>query len=232
MLSYNQRVRRLLAPSLLALFALFAIPGGAACGGPRTAPTGTLDRYAAALKAKNYDAAYDLMSSGFRAQVSKDEFVRMMRDNPREVSDTASRLTGRKSKIEVTAELTYGIGDTLHLVHEADGWRIAENPLDFYDQSTPRGALRSFLRAYRLERWDVMLRFVPKSYAALMNVEKMKTQFDGERKQEMAELMNMLEANIAEPIDEQGNEARMSYGAGFRVEFVREDGRWRLKDLD
>jgi hypothetical protein len=54
--------------SLVALAVIVA----AACGGPRSAPTGTLDRYAAALKAKNYDAAYDLMSSGFRAQVSKD----------------------------------------------------------------------------------------------------------------------------------------------------------------
>jgi hypothetical protein len=222
-LSYNQRVRFL--PAILLVLA-------AACGGPRTAPTGTLDRYASALKAKNYDAAYDLMSSSFRAQFTKDEFVRMMRDNPREVSDTASRLTGRKSKIEVTAELSYGIGDTLHLVHESGGWRIAENPLAFYDQSTPRDALRSFLRAYRLERWDVMLRFVPKSYAALMNVEMMKMQFVGERKQDMAELVNMLEANINEPIDEEGNEAKMRYGAGFEVKFVREDGRWRLRDLD
>ncbi len=226
-LSYNRVVARLVASACLALVALVA-----ACGGPRTAPTGTLDRYASALKAKNYDAAYDLMSSAFRAQVGKDEFVRMMRDNPREVSDTASRLTGKKSRVEVTAELTYGLGDTLHLVHESGGWRIAENPLTFYDQGTPRDALRSFLRAYRLERWDVMLRFVPKSYAALMNVDKMKMQFTGERKQEMAQLMNMLEANIDEPIDEQGNDARMRFGAGFEVKFVREEGRWRLRDLD
>lgn len=214
------------APVLAALIA------AAACGGPRSAPTGTLDRYASALKAKNYDAAYDLMSSSFRAQVSKDEFVRMMRDNPREVSDTASRLTGKKSKVEVTAELTYGMGDTLHLVHEGGGWRIAENPLAFYDQSTPRDALRSFLRAYRLERWDVMLRFVPKAYAELMDPAKVKDQFAGERKDEMAQLVHQLEANVDEPIDEQGNEARMRYGPGLEVKFVREDGRWRLRDLD
>ena len=223
---YDRRVRR--ASVLAAVVAL----GLAACGGPRSAPTGTLDRYASALKAKNYDAAYELMSSGFRAQVSKDEFVRMMRDNPREVAETASRLTGKKSRIEVTAELTYGLGDTLHLVHESGSWRIAENPLAFYDQSTPRDALRSFLRAYRLERWDVMLRFVPKAYAELMNRDKMQTQFAGERKEDMAQLMNMIEANLDEPIDEQGNEARMRYGPGFEVKFVREDGRWRVRDLD
>lgn len=204
----------------------------AACGGPGTAPTSTLDRYASALKGKNYDAAYDLMSSSFRAKVSKDEFIRMMRDNPREVADTAGRLAGRRSKLEVTAEITYGLGDSLHLVHESGGWRIAENPLAFYDQSTPRAALRSFLRAYRLERWDVMLRFVPKAYAELMTVDKMKLQFTGESKERMDQLMNMLEANIEEPIVEQGNEGRMRFGAGSEVKFVREDGRWRLRDLD
>jgi hypothetical protein len=223
-LCYHRHVRIIVA--------LCAVALAAACGGPRSAPTGTLDRYASALKAKNYDAAYDLMSSAFRAQVSKDEFVRMMRDNPREVSDTASRLTGKKSKIEVTAELTYGLGDTLHLVHEGGAWRIAENPLTFYDQTTPRDALRSFLRAYRLEKWDVMLRFVPKEYAELMTKDKMQTQFAGERKEDMAQLMHILEANIDEPIDEQGNEARMRYGAGLEVKFVRQDGRWRIRDLD
>lgn len=215
-----------------ALVALALIGAAAACGGPRSAPSGTLDRYASALKAKNYDDAYDLMSSSFRAQVSKEEFVRMMRDNPREVSDTASRLTGKKSRIEVTAELTYGLGDTMFLVHEGGAWRIAENPLAYYDQATPRDCLRSFLRAYRLERWNVMLRFVPKAYAELMTVDKMKAQFVGERRDEMAQLMNTLEANLDEPIDEGGNEARMRYGAGYEVKFLREDGRWKIRDLD
>lgn len=229
-MGYNRPVvRKTPVASLAAALGLVAVLG---CRGPGAAPTATLDRYAAALRKQNYDAAYELMSSTFRSQVSKDEFVRMMRDNPREVSDTAARLAGKRSKVEVTAELTYGLGDTLALVHERGEWRIAENPLAFYDQSTPRDALRSFLRAYRLERFDVMLRFVPKEYAQLMSVDKMKAQFAGERKDEMAQLMNILEANVDEPIDEQGNEARLRYGAGFEVKFVRQDGRWRLRDLD
>ena len=196
-------------------------------------PAGALDRYAAALRAKNYEAAYDLMSSEFRAKVSRDEFVRMLRDNPREVDDTASRLASRKRRMQVTADLVYGLGDSLRLIEEDGGWRIADNPLAFYDQSTPRAALRSFVRAYRLERWDVMLRFVPKAYAELMDVEKMRGQFTGERKDAMAQLLNALEANVDQAIDEVGpGEARMRYGAGQQVTFVKEDGRWRLKDLE
>jgi len=204
-----------------------------ACSGRGAAPASALDRYAAALRAKNYEAAYDLMSSEFRAKVSREEFVRMLRDNPREVDDTAGRLASRKRRMQVTADLVYGLGDSLRLIEEDGGWRIADNPLAFYDQSTPRAALRSFVRAYRLERWDVMLRFVPKAYAELMDVEKMRGQFTGERKDAMAQLLNALEANVDQSIDEVGpGEARMRYGAGQQVTFVKEDGRWRLKDLE
>ena len=219
--------------SLVVASGLLALSLAAACSGAGTAPATALDRYASALRAKNYEAAYGLMSSEFRSKVSRDEFVRMLRDNPREVDDTASRLASRKRRMQVTADLVYGLGDSLRLIEEDGGWRIADNPLAFYDQSTPRAALRSFVRAYRLERWDVMLRFVPKAYAELMDVEKMRGQFTGERKDAMAQLLNALEANVDQAIDEVGpGEARMRYGAGQQVTFVKEDGRWRLKDLE
>jgi hypothetical protein len=48
----------------------------------------------------------------------------------------------------------------------------------------------------------------------------------------MEVLMNMLEANIDEPIEPKGNEARMSYGERYEVKFVKEDGAWKIKDLD
>jgi hypothetical protein len=228
---YNRGVGRSLVLALAGVVSLVLAAG--ACNGARTAPASALDRYASALRAKNYDAAYELMSSEFRARVGKDEFVRILRDNPREVDDTAGRLGSRKRRLTVTADLAYGLGDTLHLIEEDGGWRVAGNPLAFYDQTTPRGALRSFVRAFRLERWDVMLRFVPKGYADLMDVEKMRGQFTGERKDQMAQLMNALEANVDQPIEELGPaEARMKYGAGLQVTFVREEGRWRLKDLE
>ena len=156
----------------------------------------------------------------------------MMRDNPREVGETAARLDGRKNRLEVSAELEYGFGDTMRLVQEGGQWRIASNPLAFYDQTSPRAALRSFLRGYRLERWDIMLRFVPEKYREKMDVAKMRAQFRGPRSEQMEVLMNMLEANVDEPIVEKGNEARMAYGERFEVKFVREDGVWKLRDLD
>jgi len=199
---------------------------------PAKGPSETLDKYGRTLKNHDFSAAYDLMSSSFRGKVSRDDYVRMMRDNPREVDETADRLRGKHGSLEVTAEFEYGLGDQMRLVQEDGRWTIATNPLGFYDQSTPKAALRSFLRAYRLERWDIMLRFVPNQYREKMDPAKMKAQFTGGSKDQMEALMNTLEANVDEPIDERGNSARMAYGDKYEVKFIKEDGVWKLKDLD
>jgi hypothetical protein len=208
-----------------------ALALGPACGGGK-GPDATLDKYGAALKNGDYAAAYELMSSSFRGKVSREAYERQMRDSGREVADTADRLRGKRASLEVSAELEYGLGDSLRLVQEGGQWRIATNPLAFYDQSSPKAALRSFLRAYRLGRWDVMLRFVPNSYAEKMDAKKMQAQFSGPSREQMENLITTLEANVDEPIVERGNDARMSYGDRFTVQFLKEDGAWKLKDLD
>jgi hypothetical protein len=210
---------------------LLLLPLALGCGSSQ-GPSQTLDRYGRALKNRDFRTAYELMSSGFRGKVSRDDYERMMKDNPREVAETASRLRGKRGNLEVSAEFEYGLGDRMLLIQEDGSWKIASNPLGFYDQATPRSALRGFLRAYRLERWDMMMRFVPNAYREKMDVAKMKAQFTGPSKDQMESLINTIEANIDEPIIERGNDARMSYGDRFNVQFVKEDGAWKVKDLD
>lgn len=203
-----------------------------ACSGGK-GPSQTLDKYGRALKNHDFGEAYDLMSSSFRGKVSREDYIRMMRDNPREVDETADRLRGKRGSMEVSAEFEYGgMGDTMRLVQEGGYWKISTNPLGFYDQTSPKAALRSFIRAYRLERWDVMLRFVPNSYREKMDAAKMKQQFTGPSREQMETLIATLEANVDEPIVERGNDARMSYSDRFTVQFVKEDSAWKLKDLD
>ncbi len=227
-LTHTMRSRSRLARILLCLALATAGVGCRDHGGP----SGTLDQYGRALERKDYGRAYEMMSASYRGKVSREDYVRMMRDNGREAHETADRLRGTRGALEVTAELQYGLGDRMMMVQEKGAWRIAQNPLGFYDQSTPRAALRGFLRAYRLERWDVMLRFVPSAYREKMDAAKMKAQFMGPSRENMETLVNTLEANVEEPITERGNDARMTYGDRFSVTFVREDGTWKLKDLD
>jgi hypothetical protein len=216
----------------LALVIALLGAGAGACA-HHTGPDAALDAYGRALKGHDYHKAYGLMSADFQARVREDDYTRMMKDNPREVDETADRLRGSKhGSLDVTADLDYGLGDHMQLVQEDGRWRISSSPLDFYDQSSPQAALRSFVRAYRLERWDVMLRFVPNAYREKMDVEKMKAQFTGGAKDKMDVLMNTLEQNVTEVPIERGNDARLKYGDNSEVKFIKEDGAWKLKDLD
>jgi hypothetical protein len=219
-----------ISPFSLLVFAALAMM--LACGSPPTGPNATLQAYSKALKKRDYGAAYELMSSRFRDEHSKEEFVRMMRDNTTEAADTASRLRATPVEIAITAQVHYGFGDELYLIREGGTWRMASNPIEFYSQATPRDALRSFVRAYRLKRWELMLRFVPNEYRERMDADKLRSQFEGESKEDVEVMMRVLEANMDEPITNKGDEARMPYGDSFEVQFRREDGLWKIHDIN
>jgi hypothetical protein len=225
----HRRQNRRRLPAALAVAVALAT---AACPSKKGGPSATLEKYSAVLGRHDYGGAYEMMSEKFRSKHSKDEFVRMMKENKREVQETAARLKDARHSLEVTAELQYGLGDKLRLVRESGTWRVASNPIRFYSMATPRDAVRSFVRAYRLKRWDVMMRFVPSKYRERMTVEKLREQFEGIHREENATMMNMLEANLELPITVEGNEARMPYGDKYEVKFVREEGLWRIQDLD
>ena len=78
--------------TFLVTLAVVAVVG---CARPK-GPAQTLDKYGTALKNHDFGSAYDFMSSGFRGKVSREDYVRMMRDNVREVDETSDRLRGKK----------------------------------------------------------------------------------------------------------------------------------------
>lgn len=211
---------------------LVAIGVIGACGGKANGPGTTLDAYSNALGKRDFGAAYGLMSSKFKDQHSKEDFVRMMEENALEADETAAQLRNPRKRLVVTAEFQYGLDDTMSLIRERGAWRIASNPIQFYSQDTPREALRSFLRAYRLKRWDIMLRFIPNNYRETMDIEKLKRQFEGESQENIEEIMLGIEASIDAPIKDNGNEARMKYGEDNEVEMIREEGLWKIQDID
>lgn len=214
---------------IVSMIFLAALVGISGCGARSKGPAATLDQYRAALERKDFAAAYGMMSERFRSQHSREEFIRMMEENPGEVTDTVTALGRARQEVEIAAELDYGHGEQLRLVHEGEQWRIATNPIQFYSQATPRDALRSFVRAYRLGRWEIMLRFVPNRYRERMDADELRQQFQNE---EVVLMMKTLETNIEEPITEQGNEARMPYSERSEVKLVREDGVWKILDMD
>ncbi len=203
------------------------------CGAASHSPEAALHSYAQAIREGNVERAYSLMSADFRAQHSRKDFAKMLAENEAETEQTAQRLAVEEGVVAIRAELKYGYDETVELRKEAGGWKIATNPLAFYSQATPRDTVRSFVRAYSLKRWDVMLRFAPQEYRERMTVEMVEKQFEGPRKEQMREMMDALRVNLDAPsADSQSeNQARLRYGEMYEVELVREQGAWKIKRL-
>jgi len=215
-----------------------AVLAAVICGGcPARSPSASnpeavVRAYAQAVKGGRYGEAYDLMSLEFRRRYDRAEFERMLKENNDDARSGLKQLEKRPTEVGVAAELRYGEGDRLRLVVERGRWKIASNPINFYGQRTPAEALRSFVRAVERRRYDIVLRFVPARWAESMTVEKLRQQWEGEKKGEVASLLKSLKANLRTPIRITGDTATMPYGDKHEVRFVREDGAWKIEDPD
>lgn len=216
------------------LYALGLALGLSGCPGldAGATPESTVGAFASALREGRVDDAYALMSEGYRRRVSRDEFRRYFDDYPAEVRQTARALSDRAGRAEQEAVVEYGEGETLRLVREHGAWRVATDVVDFYDQSSPRAALRAFVRAMERRRYDVVLRLVPERDREGTTAEGMQAAWEGEGREEIERLLANLRASLDNPIEEVGDRATMTYGDRFRVQFLREDGAWLIDDPD
>lgn len=215
------------------LFLLSVLLAGA-CGAPSAArPISAIDAYVTALQNGDYGRAYDLMSEKYRKDHSRDDFIKMMKESPSDVRETASRLHTGKRDVSVKALYVYDeLRDEIHLTQEGGTWRIDDDPLAFYPQDSPREALRSFVRAVELKRYDVVLRFVPNEWRKDMTAQRLQSQFENDKKTEIEELIRKLRVAIDNPIEQNGEEARMEYGDRTTMKFHKEDGVWKIEEFE
>ena len=229
---YILQVRRIVASfgcSLLPLAATLC----AGCGaGSAASPERTVESFANDLRLGQHESAYEHLSSAYRSRVTLEAFRAFVDENPAEAHELFVLLTHPSSGAEISAELEYAEGERLLLVMEDGEWRIVGNVVDFYDQSSPRAALRSFVRAMERRRYDVVMRFVPAADRPGMSEEQMRVAFEGEGQEEVERLLANLRASLDNPIEEVGDRATMPYGERFTVQFVREDGAWKVEDPD
>ena len=216
-----------LPASALAAFVLLGI----ACAA-RHEPAATVRAFGDHLAGLRCGEAYDLMSLDYRRQHRREEFLRLCRESPGDVREGARRLRASTVTLAQAAEVEYGAGGRLQLVLEDGSWRIASDPLGFYAQGSPREALRSFLRAVAAKRYDRVLPLVPRKWREHMSEAKLRGELEGPRRQEIDSLVRNLVAHVNAQISEHGDEARMPYGEGAEVKFVREEGKWTIADLD
>lgn len=203
------------------------------CGALSQPPPSTADKvvrdYARALSEGENQAAYSLMSPAYRARVSFETWQKNVADNPQEASEASRRLARVRGPQDVRA-LQENKREPLQLEQAEGRWYIANEPIEFYDQSTPRAALRAFVAAFTRKRYDVILRLMPEADKEGVTSETLTQRFGHAARDEIARMLSQLAPNIDAPIEEQGQQATMPYAEHRRVSFVLEKGLWRIQE--
>lgn len=195
----------------------------AGCGGTgeRVEPPGQAVRdYVAAVRAGDARAAYDLLDEDTQAEVSFEEFRRLMDDNREELTDQAGELERLASAgIEARARVPLESGETVALVLENGKWVIDGGALDAPALRTPRDAILSLRRALQRRSFRGVQRVLARQPRAELE----------------AEIERLLEDTADERdlrIEVQGSRARVITTSGREITLVREAGEWRVSTIE
>lgn len=191
-----------------------------------------LAAYAHALESGHAREAYDLLSEDAKKGMPFEAFERILKENPEEMRAIAAALTRPSEEASVTATVSTPEGESLLLRYEGGRWHVDRSAIDVYAQGTPEAALRSFVRAFRNKRYDVMLRFAPDAKREGLDAARLKKAFEGEQREEIERLTQAIEAALpTATIEHLGERATMSYGSGGTVELLREHGLWKIEEF-
>jgi hypothetical protein len=193
-------------------------------------PEATVLAFSRALGDGKLDVAYGMMSSDYRSHVSLALWKKKLEENAQETLEIGNTLSHVRGPASIQTVLRDGDGRELHLEREGESWRISSDVVEFYDQSTPRAALQAFVHAMQRKRYDVVLRLMPDADKEAVTTESMEKAWGHAARDEVERLLSQLREHLDDPIEVTGNRATMPYAERARVQFVREDGRWKIED--
>lgn len=204
-------------------------------------PKQSLDSYLQETSRGSYDRAYDRLSTDFRRRCDKACFLRIIDAQPGQSRQLLDELRSGQPSVVYQAELKLQDGTRLALEQQPPTspvqgktapppFLFADNPLEFYPQDSPDKALRSFLRAFSAQRFDVLMRFVPKSLESKLSPDALRTRFQSEPR--IASQVEALRKHLDDPLTVDGNTARLVTGPEQEATLILEEGRWRVQKLE
>lgn len=217
----------------LTLACVFVVNAAYGCAthpdGPAS-PEATVTAFARALNEGNLAAAYACMSDDYRSHVSFEAWQKLMEENSQEVIEISNSLTHVRGPAHVRAEFDHEAERDLVLIQQGGKWFVETDVARVYDQSTPRAALRAFVRAVEHKRYDVVLRLVPNADKEGMTTATLEQAWSGAGRDEIARVVGNLKDHLDAPIEIVGSHATLPYGERMRVQFLREDGVWKIEN--
>jgi hypothetical protein len=229
---WHTRVAQTAALGLLIASTCMGCAAGPAGGGVARTPEATLLAFSRALGEGRGEDAYALMSTEYRARVGLAEWKQKLEGHPQEILELANALGRVHGPAHETAAVVLDDGQSVILAERGHGWLIATDLLDFYDQSTPRAALRSFLRAMRARRYDAVLRFIPDADREGFTPDRLERNSSDPEREDIERVLSSLQQHLEAPIEIAGERATMPYAEQRRVSFVREGTNWKLEALE
>ena len=192
------------------------------------------------------ETAYALLDESFRRRCDRPCFARLtaaQREDARRA--LADLRTGAPPRVEQIVELALPDGSALRLgqaeppaigadlkgAPSGGAYLFSQSPLEFYPQSTPEETVRSFARALQAQRYQALLRFVPRALAEQLTAEQLRARFEGTARAGLQAQLAVLQKHWNEPFQVDGATARLPLGEGQEVRLVLEQGRWRVAQL-
>jgi hypothetical protein len=198
----------------------------------RPGPAQAAHLYVAGVEHDASEAAYDLVHEDLRSRLSLEEFKRRLHDDRERALQDAVRVdqaTQDPEALWIFAECAGGV----LLQYEDGDWKLAASSLDFYSQASPLEAIRSFVRAFRAGRFDVLARLVGRDLSGLSAGPRPKTDPQIATEAELADTVDSIALALEDPqIEVLGPRARMSYGAAKSIELVLHGPEWKIEDYD
>ncbi|MBN1653734.1 MAG: hypothetical protein JXA30_08160 [Deltaproteobacteria bacterium] len=196
-----------------------------------TTPEAAARAFAIALDSRDYERAYSLMSNDYRERVGFESFQSQISENPQEIARLSydlAHLSGAREE----AVVIYGKAEQLRLVRASGRWKITTDLVGFYDQSSPRAALESLVRALENGRFDVVMRLIPLGEKQGITQERLEKTWSGKGRDELERILNNLRDHVDNPIEIVGRIATMPYAEYLSVEFIREGANWKIEKLE
>ena len=145
--------------------------------------------------------------------------------------DWAQRIA-KPDVVRPTALVFVRADQPLATIWTGRAWVFAEDPTVVYDQSSPRAALRSLVRASQMERWDVLLGLAPERYRLGLSEDDLRRAWsEGEYASALKAARERLVRHLAAPISADAHEAVLDLGDGEAAHLEREGPRWVVVDF-
>jgi hypothetical protein len=212
------------ASMLIGVALLASACAGAATGSPEAALAALAD----ALEAHDAEAAYALMSRSYRARVPFDTFRALVAAEDEASLAAIAALREPEGPAEIEARIVVSENEEIVLRREDGAFRVETDVVDYYSQLTPRAALRSFVRAAEHERYDVILRLMPRRDREQFDEARVRALW-AEQRERMDRIVGVLRGALDAPIEVLGQRATLR-GPSAHATLVLEGDVWVVED--